>query len=47
MLKSEKGVGLIEIMIALVLFGLGISLAMRTLPDSNVMMTRGRKRWKS
>ncbi len=42
MLKSEKGVGLIEIMIALVLFGLGISLAMRTLPDSNVMMTRGR-----
>lgn len=42
MLKSEKGVGLIEIMIALVLFGMGISLAMRTLPDSNVIMTRGR-----
>jgi len=42
MLKSEKGVGLIEIMIALVLFGMGISLALRTLPESNVIMTRGR-----
>lgn len=42
MLKSEKGVGLIEIMIALVLFGMGISFALRTLPDSNVIMTRGR-----
>jgi prepilin-type N-terminal cleavage/methylation domain-containing protein len=42
MLKSNKGVGLIEILIALVLFGIGISFAMRTLPDSNVAMTRGR-----
>jgi prepilin-type N-terminal cleavage/methylation domain-containing protein len=42
MLKTEKGMGLIEILIALVLFGIGISLAMRTLPDSNVAMTRGR-----
>lgn len=42
MLKTNKGVGLIEILIALVLFGVGISLAMRTLPESNVAMTRGR-----
>ncbi len=42
MLKTEKGVGLIEILIALVLFGIGISFALRTLPESNVAMTRGR-----
>jgi prepilin-type N-terminal cleavage/methylation domain-containing protein len=42
MLKSQKGVGLIEILIAIVLFGIGVSLALRTLPDSNVAMTRGR-----
>jgi len=42
MLKTEKGIGLIEILIALVLFGIGISFALRTLPDSNVAMTRGR-----
>lgn len=42
MLKSDKGIGLVEILIALVLFGIGISFAMRTLPDSNVAMTRGR-----
>jgi len=42
MLKSNQGIGLIEILVALVLFGIGISFAMRTLPDSNVAMTRGR-----
>ncbi len=42
MLKKDSGIGLIEILIALVLFGMGISMAMRTLPDSNVAMTRGR-----
>ena len=42
MLKSEKGIGLIEILIAIVLFGIGVSLALRTLPESNVAMTRGR-----
>jgi prepilin-type N-terminal cleavage/methylation domain-containing protein len=42
MLKSQKGVGLIEILIAIVLFGIGVSFALRTLPDSNVAMTRGR-----
>jgi len=42
MLKSQKGVGLVEILIAIVLFGIGVSLALRTLPESNVAMTRGR-----
>jgi len=42
MLRKDSGIGLIEILIALVLFGMGISMAMRTLPDSNVAMTRGR-----
>jgi prepilin-type N-terminal cleavage/methylation domain-containing protein len=42
MLNTNRGIGLIEILIALVLFGVGISLAMRTLPDSNTAMTRGR-----
>ena len=42
LLKSQKGIGLIEILVAMVLFGIGLSFAMRTLPDSNVIMTRGR-----
>ncbi|MDH3216245.1 MAG: prepilin-type N-terminal cleavage/methylation domain-containing protein [Candidatus Krumholzibacteria bacterium] len=41
-MNSQKGFGLIEILIAMVLFGIGISLAMRTLPESNVATTRGR-----
>ena len=42
MLKSEQGVTLVEIMIAMVIFALGVSLAMRMLPESNVATTRGR-----
>jgi len=42
LLKSQKGIGLVEILIAMVLFGIGLSFAMRTLPDSNVIMTKGR-----
>jgi prepilin-type N-terminal cleavage/methylation domain-containing protein len=42
LLKSQKGIGLIEILVAMVLFGIGLSFAMRTLPDSNVIMTKGR-----
>jgi prepilin-type N-terminal cleavage/methylation domain-containing protein len=41
-MNSQKGFGLIEVMIALVLFGIGISFAMRALPESNVATTRGR-----
>jgi prepilin-type N-terminal cleavage/methylation domain-containing protein len=42
MLKSQRGVGLIEIVIAMLIFGIGIAAAMRTLPDSNVATTRAR-----
>ncbi|MCI0479838.1 type II secretion system GspH family protein [Candidatus Uhrbacteria bacterium] len=42
MLKSQSGVGLIEIVIAMLIFGIGISAAMRTLPDSNMATTRAR-----
>lgn len=42
MLKSQKGVGLIEIVIAMLIFGLGISAALRTLPDSSFATTRAR-----
>lgn len=42
MLKSEKGVSLIEILIAIILFSVGISFAMRTLPSSNVTTSRAR-----
>ncbi len=42
MLKSQSGVGLIEIIVAMVIFGIGISAAMRTLPDSNKATTRAR-----
>ena len=34
-LKSQRGIGLIEIIIAMLLFAVGITAAMRTLPDSN------------
>jgi prepilin-type N-terminal cleavage/methylation domain-containing protein len=36
MLKSQSGVGLIEIIIAMLIFGIGISAAMRTLPATNL-----------
>ena len=42
MLKSQKGITLVEIMIAILIFGVGISMAMRTLPESSVITTRGR-----
>jgi type II secretory pathway pseudopilin PulG len=42
MLQSEKGIGLIEIIIAILIFGIGITAAMRTLPVSNTATTRAR-----
>ena len=42
MLRSQSGIGLIEIIIAMLIFGVGIAAAMRTLPDSNVATTRAR-----
>jgi len=42
MMKSEKGIGLIEIIIAMLIFAIGITAAIRTLPVSNVATTRAR-----
>lgn len=42
MLKSDKGVSLIEIMVAMAIFGIGVVAAIRTLPESNAKTTRGR-----
>lgn len=42
MLKSQRGVGLIEIVIAMLVFAIGISAALRALPDSNVATTHAR-----
>jgi len=42
MLKSEKGIGLIEIVIAMLIFAIGITAAIRTLPVSNTATTRAR-----
>jgi len=42
MLKSEKGVGLIEIIIAMLIFAIGITAAIRTLPVSNAATSRSR-----
>ena len=42
MFKSEKGVGLIEIIIAMLIFAIGITAAIRTLPVSNTATTRAR-----
>ena len=40
MFKSEKGAGLVEIIIAILIFGIGISAALRILPTSNRAATR-------
>jgi prepilin-type N-terminal cleavage/methylation domain-containing protein len=42
MLQSQKGIGLVEIIIALVIFGIGISAAIRTLPVSNTATSHAR-----
>ena len=42
MLKSQKGVGLIEIIIAMLIFAIGITAAIRTLPVSNAATSRSR-----
>ncbi len=42
MLQSEKGIGLIEIIVAMLIFAIGITAAIRTLPVSNAATTRAR-----
>ena len=40
MIKSEKGAGLVEIIVAILIFGIGISAALRILPTSNRSASR-------
>ena len=42
MMRSNRGISLVEIMIAILIFGVGITAAMRTLPVSNRATTRAR-----
>ena len=42
MKRSEKGIGMIEIIIAILIFGIGITAAIRTLPVSNRAASRSR-----
>ena len=42
MLKSQKGVGLIEIIVAMLIFAIGITAAIRTLPVSNAATSRAK-----
>ena len=42
MLKSQRGAGLVEIMVALVIFGIGLTMAIRNLPEGNAKTTRSR-----
>ena len=42
MLKDQKGVTLVEIMVALVIFGIGMVMAMRTLPMGSQKTTESR-----
>jgi prepilin-type N-terminal cleavage/methylation domain-containing protein len=38
----NKGLSLVEIMVAMTIFGIGVSMALRTLPDSNSATTKSR-----
>ncbi len=40
--RNEHGVSLLEIMVALAIFGIGLVIAVRTLPESNAKTTRSR-----
>lgn len=42
MMKNQRGATLVEIMVALVIFGIGISMAIRNLPEGNAKTTRSR-----
>ncbi|HEU4928440.1 MAG TPA: prepilin-type N-terminal cleavage/methylation domain-containing protein [Candidatus Krumholzibacteria bacterium] len=43
-MRNERGVSLLEIMVALVIFGIGLVVAVRTLPESNAKTTQSRNR---
>ena len=42
MLKSNSGISLVEIVVAMMILGIGITMVMRMLPDSNAATTRAR-----
>ncbi|MDP3939732.1 MAG: type II secretion system protein [Deltaproteobacteria bacterium] len=42
MLTNQKGSSLVEIMVALVIFSIGLTMAMRSLPEGNAKTTRSR-----
>jgi prepilin-type N-terminal cleavage/methylation domain-containing protein len=42
MLTNQKGSSLVEIMVALVIFGIGLTMAIRNLPEGNAKTTRSR-----
>ena len=42
MLQNQKGIGLVEIIIAILIFAVGISIALRVLPISNTATSRAR-----
>jgi type II secretory pathway pseudopilin PulG len=44
MWRNEKGAGVVEIMVALLIFGIGLVAAARVLPDSSVKTTRSRNK---
>jgi len=43
-IRNERGVSLLEIMVALVIFSIGLVVAVRTLPESNAKTTQSRNR---
>jgi len=42
MLRSKSGISLVEILVAMMILGFGISMVMRTLPESNTITSRAR-----
>jgi prepilin-type N-terminal cleavage/methylation domain-containing protein len=44
MWRNERGASLVEIMVALVIFGIGLVAAVRMLPQSNAKTTRSRNK---
>jgi Tfp pilus assembly protein PilV len=47
MLRNQRGASVVEIMVALILLGVGLVAAMRTLPESNAKTTRSRNKTKA
>ena len=44
MWRNQRGASLVEIMVALVIFGIGLVAAVRVLPESNAKTTRSRNK---